>query len=79
MQESIDVLRELDQEMDDVEQRFEAELRQVNEKWAQVANDVQEHLITPYKKDIHIELFGVGWLPHWYAEAGGQPVLLPAF
>ncbi|MAS37756.1 MAG: hypothetical protein CL610_27415 [Anaerolineaceae bacterium] len=79
LQESIDVLRELDQEMDDVEQRFEAELRQVNEKWAQVANDVQEHLITPYKKDIHIELFGVGWLPHWYAEAGGQPVLLPAF
>jgi hypothetical protein len=79
LQESADVLRQLDDEMDEIEQRFEQELRQVNEKWARAANEIQEHVITAFKKDIHIELFGVGWLPHWYADINGQPVLLPAF
>ncbi|MBZ0301769.1 MAG: DUF87 domain-containing protein [Anaerolineae bacterium] len=79
LQESVQVIRDLDQEMDDLEQRFEAELKAVNDKWARAANDLQEHVITPFKKDIHVELFGVGWLPHWYADINGQPVLLPAF
>ena len=79
LRESEQVLRQLDEEMDDLEARFQQELRQVNEKWAAIAADVQDHLITPYKKDIHIELFGVGWIPFYYTEVSGQQVLLPAF
>lgn len=79
LQESMQVIREIDAEMDALEERFEQELRQVNEKWAAAANDLQEHVITPFKKDIQMELFGVGWLPHWYATINGQAVLLPAF
>jgi hypothetical protein len=77
--ESQQVLQDIDQEMDELEQRFQQELRQVNEKWAAVAADVQEYLVTPYKKDIHVELFGVGWIPFYYTEVSGQQVLLPAF
>ncbi|HLV35675.1 MAG TPA: hypothetical protein VKY59_11200, partial [Spirillospora sp.] len=79
LQESIQVIRALEEEIEALEQRFEQELRAVNDKWARAANDIQEHVITPFKKDIQIELFGVGWLPHWYADVNGQPVLLPAF
>ncbi len=79
LRESQQILREIDEEMDELEQRFQQELRQVNEKWAAIAADTQDHLITPYKKDIHIELFGVGWVPFYYTEVSGQQVLLPAF
>lgn len=79
LKESREVLREIDEEIDQLEARFEEELRAVNEKWAQVAANSQEYLITPYKKDIYVELFGIGWIPHYYAVAGGQPLLLNAF
>lgn len=77
--ESQQVIQELDREMDELERRFEGELRAVNEKWAQVANDTQDYAITPYKKDIHVELFGVGWLPHWFIVMNNQPLLLPVY
>jgi hypothetical protein len=79
MQESIDAIREAEAAMEALEARFQQELRQVNEKWARAANDIQEHIITPFKKDIQIEVFGVGWLPYWYANVNNQPVLLAAF
>ena len=72
------VLRELEDEMDNLEQQFEQELRSVNEKWARIAADSQEYRITAYKKDIHLELFGIAWLPFWYAEINNQPLLLQA-
>ena len=77
--ESEQVLRDLSGEMDALEQRFEQELAAVNDKWAKIANDIQEYLVTPYKKDIQVELFGVGWLPHWYTNINNQALLLPAY
>ena len=78
LQESVDVMRQMDAELDELEQRFEMELKAVNEKWARAANDLQEHIITAFKKDIQIELLGVGWMPHWYANINGQTVMLAA-
>jgi hypothetical protein len=79
LQEDKQLLRDLDQQMDQLEQRFEEQLRLVNEKWAKIAHDIQDYVITPFKKDIHVELFGVGWLPHWYVNLNNQPLLLPAY
>lgn len=78
LRESQDVIRQLEDEMDNLEVQFQEQLRAVNDKWAQIANDIQEHVVTPYKKDIHLEIFGVGWIPYWYMEVNGQQVLLPA-
>ncbi len=79
LKESREVLRDIDREMDALEKRYEAELQQINDKWAQVAASTQEYLITPLKKDIQIELFGIGWIPYWYLLANGQALLLTAF
>ncbi|MBZ0289155.1 MAG: hypothetical protein K8I30_16160, partial [Anaerolineae bacterium] len=77
--ESEQVLRDIEEEMQRLEGEFEAQLKQVNEKWARAAADVQSYPITPFKKDIHVELFGIGWLPHWYIEINQQPLLIPAY
>ncbi len=66
-------------EMERSQQDFEAELRQINEKWAKIAAQVEEHHITPYKKDISIDMFGIGWIPYWYIDLNGQPAMLAAF
>ncbi len=78
LDESVAVIRELEEEMDRTAQEMERALQAVNEKWAQVAAEAEEYRVTPYKKDIYLELFGIGWRPFWYAILNDQPVLLPA-
>jgi hypothetical protein len=77
--ESEEVIAELEDQMLALQQKFEAEIQNVNNKWAKVAAEVQEYIITPLKKDIQIELYGIGWVPNYYAEVNGQPLLLPAY
>ncbi len=57
---------------------YENAVRAINEKWAKVATTVEEYVLTPFKKDISVDIFGIGWKPHWLMEISGQPVLLPA-
>ena len=71
-------LQQLNEQMDDTRKQFEAQLNDINQKWAQAASQIEMHPITPYKKDITVDLFGVGWEPFWYVVAGGQALLLPA-
>ncbi|MCB9438180.1 MAG: ATP-binding protein [Anaerolineales bacterium] len=77
--ESNEVLIEIENQMDELQRRFEYELQRINQKWNQIANEVQEVRITPYKKDIFPELFGVGWMPEYLIVMNGQQVRLPAW
>jgi hypothetical protein len=78
IQESYEFLDEVEQEMAQLEQEFERELAAINDKWTRIAGLVEEHLITPYKKDIQIELFGIGWLPAYFVQIDGRPVIVSA-
>lgn len=73
---------EIDQigrEQERVQQEFQTEVQALNEKWARVASQVEDYYITPYKKDIVVEMFGIGWLPNWLLNMNGQIALLPAY
>jgi hypothetical protein len=71
-------LSNLIQDMDETEAEMETALQAVQDKWAGIAADVQQLSITPYKKDINVDLFGIGWVPYWDVLINGQPVILPA-
>jgi hypothetical protein len=79
LRESEEVIAEIEGEMQETEDQFQAELRTVNDKWAKIAADKQEYVITAFKKDIQLELYGIGWIPFWYAEVNQQPLMLPAY
>jgi len=51
----------------------------INDKWAATATKTEDFIVTPFKKDIQVELFGIGWIPYWYLVANQQPMFLPAF
>ncbi len=76
--ESQEVIADIEREMLALEQEYEQKLNEVNNKWGQIANSIQEYTITPYKKDIHIMVFGVGWLPNYYVNVNGQAIVVPA-
>ncbi len=79
LKESEDVIVEFEDALAKLEQQFNAEIQAVNEKWARVAVEVQPYIITPYKKDIQLELFGIGWVPYYYTAINGNPLLLQAY
>ncbi len=79
IEESRVIIGEIEREMQELETLFEKALGEVNDKWARIAAQSQDYIITPYKKDINVDLFGIGWVPYWYALVNGQPVLLSAY
>ena len=79
IEESRETINQIQDEMIGLEEQYERELQEINDKWAKVANDIQEYTITPYKKDVHLELFGIGWIPYWYVILDNRPVMVSAF
>ena len=78
VRESEQEIAALEADLDRKVQEMEETLRGVNDKWGRVAAEAEEVRISPYKKDIALDLFGVGWIPFWFATLNGQAVLLPA-
>ena len=79
IQESYDFLDDIEREIEQLEQQYQDELKFINDKWVKIASNVQEHVISPYKKDIQLELFGIGWIPYWYTQVNGQVMMLAAY
>ena len=40
---------------------------------------LDEYEISPYKKNIELDVFALGWLPHWLFTADGRTELAPAY
>jgi len=78
LRESEQEIAALEDQIEQMTREMEAALRAVNDRWARVAAEAEEYRITPLKKNIYLELFGVGWMPFWQTVVNGQAVLLPA-
>ncbi len=74
-----EVLGELQREMNELQVRFEQEIAKLNDKWGRIAMNTSQRKITANKRDIHIDLFGIGWKPYYYVKLGGRPELLDAW
>jgi hypothetical protein len=79
VEESLDAIEQLQLEMEDLKADMELDIDEVEEKWAEIAGEVDEISVTPYKKDILVEVFGVAWMPYHLVEVGGRLVELPGY
>ncbi|MDO8971827.1 MAG: hypothetical protein Q7U74_14130, partial [Saprospiraceae bacterium] len=79
-------LEQIRKELDDLEDQAKVlqdqhtqAVRAIQDQWTAKVNDQVEVPLTPQKKDIYLELFGVAWLPFYLVRAGAQVVELPAY
>lgn len=79
VEESIEAIEEYERQINDLEREKAQALQDVNDKWADIADDMEEIPVRPYKKDILIDLFGVAWMPYHIVQAGGRTLELPGF
>ncbi|HKG55084.1 MAG TPA: DUF87 domain-containing protein [Anaerolineales bacterium] len=79
VEESIDAIKQFQQQIADAEKRREEILAEINDRWGRVVNESTEVTIAPKKTDVFVKLFGVAWMPYYVVKAGTETIELPAF
>jgi len=72
-------LDQLEEELNDLQAEQKAALKELQDRWAQVVNDIEEVTVTPAKKDIFMDLYALVWLPYYVFNVDGRTREAPAF
>jgi hypothetical protein len=73
VQESFDAIDDLESQIDALLDEAEREQAAIQQRWAELTDDIQTIQVRPHKSDIFVETWGVVWLPYWdliYQERG---------
>ena len=62
-----------------MEAEHKTALAAIQERWSQAANDQSEVPLSPLKKDIFVEAFGIAWTPYYLIRNGDKLEKLAAF
>jgi hypothetical protein len=79
VEESLEAIEKYKREIESLEKEKEQEIEEIKQKWDEVAEDISEIPVTPYKKDILVKLFGIAWFPYHLVESEGRTLELPAY
>jgi hypothetical protein len=79
VEESLEALDDLDRQLEDLVQDMEGEKQQIQARWKEAAERLDDELQTiqvrPRKADVFVEDWGVIWVPYWdvlFEEGGVQ-------
>ncbi len=81
--ESEQAIADYEHEITEIQKRIEAEMAELNEKWAETLKVVEEARVTPRRGDIDVNLLALAWVPSWLLkyQRGGHAVetaIMPA-
>jgi hypothetical protein len=79
VEESKETLKDLNQQIVELQERREEVIAEINDRWGRVVNEITEVTIAPKKTDVVVKLFGVAWMPHYVIKSGEDTFELPAF
>ncbi|HVN56094.1 MAG TPA: DUF87 domain-containing protein [Anaerolineaceae bacterium] len=79
VEESHQTLASLKAQADELLKARAAAVQECSERWSRIAIEESEIPVTPQKKDVFLELFGLVWIPYHVLQAGEKVVELPAF
>jgi len=79
VEESKEVIADLTQQIAALDAEKGQALQEVNDRWAELVNQVTDIPITPLKKDVLVSLFGIAWLPYHVVQAGDERFELPGY
>lgn len=77
--ESVAEIQRLKAQIADLEAEKARALEESRSRWGEVAGEISEITLTPYKKDVLLELFGVAWVPYYQVDSGKETLEFPAY
>jgi hypothetical protein len=79
VEESVDAIDDYESQIAALEKEMAQAIEDIKARWVEIADDMTQIPIKPYKKDVLVELFGVAWMPYLVVDTGGQTWELPGF
>ena len=79
VEESEQAIEEYETQLAALEAEKAATIEEINQRWGEIANQLTEIPVTPFKKDILLDFFGVAWMPFHLVKIGDQVEELPGF
>ena len=79
VEESEQEIVEIEGDMKEMEEELREELEKINERWEEAISDVTEEPVSPYKKNIFVEMFGLLWLPYYAYDQDDTWLTVPAY
>lgn len=79
VEESEKMIELYKQQLAELDQQMEAEIVGLQQNTEDITTSIREVTITPMKKDIVVEVFGLGWLPNYAFKGPKGWVLVPAY
>jgi hypothetical protein len=79
VKESEEAITDFKRQIEALEKEKAEAIRQVNDRWGGLASDTQEIKVTPFKKDVLVEVFGVTWMPFHLVNIGETVEELPGY
>ncbi|MEW6649839.1 MAG: hypothetical protein AB1453_06580, partial [Chloroflexota bacterium] len=72
-------LEQLEKQIKEIEEDKARDLKEIQERWADVVSEEIEIPLAPYKKDIYVSLYGIIWMPYYLIMVDGQRREIAAF
>jgi len=79
IKESEEAIRDLKEQIQELEEQLKQELQDLNERWNERIDQVEEIQVRPRRTDVQVNLFALAWLPRWEVMLGEQAFSIPAF
>ena len=79
IEESIETIKEFEKQLEALADEEAQTVDDIEAKWAEIAADVTEIRVSPFKKDTAVTLFGVAWVPYHVVDSAGRILELPGF
>ena len=79
VEESEEAIVDMEKDIAELKREMDEAIEDVNDRWGEIANDIGEITVRPYKKDVLIDLFGVAWAPYHLVQLGKEIIELPGY
>jgi hypothetical protein len=79
VKESETAITDMQKQLAALEKEKAQAIEEVEQRWGEIASQIDEITVAPLKKDVSIELFGVAWFPYHLIQTGDQLRELPGF
>jgi hypothetical protein len=79
VEESVQAIGSLKSQVEALEAEKAQAVEALAAKWNAAAQEISQTSLTPLKKDVFVDAFGVAWLPYYQVSAGGQSFELPGY
>ncbi|MDY6876881.1 MAG: DUF87 domain-containing protein [Chloroflexota bacterium] len=79
VEESVEAIEDLEKQLEALAQEWEEQAAEINDRWADTLEEVEEMEVTPRRADVMVEFCGLAWVPSWQVTLeDGQRIDLPA-